>query len=225
MIKHGLLTCFLIAASFHAFSQSGLSNDGRWEIGVDFLPFIGTSYTIKNSILIRQVIGDKSKLRYHIGISFQEIKSRERTLLSDADIVSNKPFQAYFSLGYEKYLQIGRVSIFAGGDMFGTYYRTLTQADLYTSVSGGPPTKYKIDDLEHEYKLGLNLLTGINVRLMSHLYLSTEAFLQTAYRWQKSDYHQYERENLQLTFSGGRIIKRLIVNLQPVSCIYLFYQF
>ena len=224
-VKSTIFLAFFIATSFALFAQTDKPSEGKWELGVDFLPYIDTTYTVRNSILIRLKLGDKAKFRSRVGISFQEIRNRPYTLVPNKDLLSGSPFQGYLSLGIENYLKEGRVSIFIGGDIFGTYYRRLEQSELDTRPLANPPTIYKIKDLYHEYKLGLNILSGVNVRLLPHLYISTEAFLQTAYRWQKEDYRQYEGEDLVLTVSGGRVIKRLIVDLQPISAIHLIYQF
>jgi hypothetical protein len=217
------LSFFLLTVSLSA--QTTFSNDKKWEIGVDFLPLIDTTHSIRNSILIRRITGDASKLRCRIGISFEEIRNRPYTYTINKDLLSGSPFQGYLSLGYERYLNNGKVSVFAGGDAFGTYYRQLEKKEFDTRPNATPPTIYKIKDLYHEYRFGLNLLVGLNVRIIQHLYVSTEAYLQTAYRWQKEDYQQYEGGDLELTVRGGRIIKRLIVDLQPVSAIHLIYQF
>jgi hypothetical protein len=221
------LSFFLLTVSLSA--QTTFSDDKKWEIGVDFLPFIDTTYFVRNSILFRRQINDVSKLRWRLGIAFEDVKNRPFSLIlnnaHNKDLIYAKPFQGYLSVGYERYLNNGRISVFTGGDIFGTYYRDLTGAELDTRPLAMPPTIYKVRDLYQEYKLGLNLLAGVNVRIIQYLYVSTETYLQTAYRWQKGDYRQYEGEDLKLTISGGRIIKRFIVDLQPVSAIHLIYQF
>ena len=236
-----LFAALLVIVNLPLTAQSDLSQDGKWEIGLDFLPLIDSSYTVRNwqiprqvvnprtgthgMILVRRVIGERSKLRGRAGISFQEIRDRPHTHIPNRDVVSDSPFQAYLSLGYEQYLKAGNISVYLGADAFGTYYRYFTKNEKDTRPFANPPTIFEISQLYHEYKAGLNLLTGVNIRIVPHLYLSTEAFLQTAYRWQKSDYRQYEGEELELTVWGGRLIKRWIVDLQPVSAIHLIFQF
>lgn len=116
---------------------------GRWELGVDLLPLIDTSYFLPASVLVRYRLSDKLKLRARPGITFEEGRNRPNSL-PETDLLSGGEFGAYLSAGLEWYVKTGRVSVFFGAELFGSFFRRIERVDTDTRPFANPPTIVRI---------------------------------------------------------------------------------
>ncbi len=226
----------LFAVSF-CFSQSS-QDDGKWEVGLNVLPLFDSSFYVvrssttgfhtvgsfANYLLVRYRIDETIKLRSNIGLTFDEVSSRPDNR-PESSLVFNSDFGAYYSLGIEKYVHVGTLSVYLGGGLSGYYFRSIYKNESDTRPDAIPPTIYKIRDFYSERQYGLDALAGINVKVISRLFLSVESRLLLGFRKSKNDYKQYEGEMFLLTAYGGGTRKRYIANLQPISAVQIIYQF
>jgi len=237
-----LALAFFFAALAYSQSPSKESEEGKWELGFDlYAAFSGkkklNEFSIKELLQSTQVASDlpifrhvfivkrqlspKQKLRARIGFVSEEARNRPN-YLPETDLISGGPLGGYLSFGLERYLRIGRVSAFFGGEAFGYFLRYVDRVDSQ-NVGGPGYTSRTVRDTYTDQQYGLRPLFGINVRLLPHLHLSAESSVRLAYRRQYNYYIEYWDQTLYV--SGGRTIKRFTSSVEPISAIHLIYHF
>ncbi|HZV71697.1 MAG TPA: hypothetical protein VFG10_19235 [Saprospiraceae bacterium] len=218
------LTFFSSAQPESSFSQKKTDSNSKWEIGLDLLPLIDSSLSLQNTILIRKLVNEKSKIRVRLGIYSKQTNNRPNEF-PETDLIFGNIIKGYLSVGYEKYISLGKVSVYFGGEAFGLYDRNIIKRERDTRTSSNPPEIFKTIDFTQKYTTGINGITGLNVQIINNFFISTEAILQVAYKWEKHYFEQFETEQYIRTVWGGRTIKRYIIDVQPISAIHLIYQF
>lgn len=224
-MKH-ILLLFLALFLFSSLSaQNTATDDGeRWELGADFLPLLDTSYSLKTSLLARYRLNDKIKLRSRVGINFEHLRNRP-VRFPETHLLGSDVIRAYLSAGLERYIHNGRVSVYLGAEAFGYYYKDVYTNNHDNSQNATPATIYNITESYTDQRYGTNLLAGFNFRIIRRLSVSVESFLHLAYRHERGFYEQLEGPQLIQVAGGGRIIKRYIADIQPISALHLFYHF
>jgi hypothetical protein len=223
-MKHILLLSLALFL-FHTLSaQNTGADDGKWELGADFLPLLDTSYSIKTSLLVRYRLNDKFKLRSRVGLNFEHTRNRPISY-PETHLLSGDAIKSYLSAGFERYIHNGRVSVYLGAEAFGYYYKDVYKNDTDNSQYATPATVIFITDTYTDQRYGANVLAGFNFRIVKRLSVSVESFLHLAYRRERGYYEQLETPQRIPTFTGGRIIKRYIADIQPISALHLFYHF
>jgi len=217
------IACFAMYWNLQAQQETNFELP-KWQVGLDVLPYFDTSSSIKNSILIRKVINESTSLRSNLGIAFENINNRPNDK-PETSLNQGSELNSYLSVGLEHYLFRKRVSVYFGGEVFGSYYRILKHNEVDTRPDANPPTIFKIDDLYQTFKLGMNGLSGFSLAVAKNFNVNVEAKLILAYQWEQGDYKQYEGPDYTLTVFGGRTIKRTLAKLIPLSGIYLVYDF
>lgn len=226
----------LFAVSF-CFSQSN-RDDGKWEVGLNVLPLFDSSFyvvqsintgyhvteTLSSYILIRRSFSNTLKLRGSLGFRFEDSGNRPVDR-PESSLVANSVLGTSFSLGAEKYIKTGNLSVYLGGGFSGYYLRSIYKNEEDTRPNAIPPTIYKIRDFYSDRQYGAEALAGINARVISNLYLSIESSFLFGFRKAKYDYKQHEGEMLLLTAYGGGTRKRYIADLRPISAVQIIYQF
>jgi hypothetical protein len=234
-IAISLVLSLCIASS--CFCQSDNNDPGKWEIGLNVLPlfdssfyvvesvgtFNGSTGTLASYLLIRRNISNTIKLRCNIGFRFDDTTTRPDH--SDSYFVSKRVFGSSLSLGAEKYVRMGRLSVYFGGAFSGYYLEDIFKREQDTRPNATPPTIYKIREFYSDRQYALEGLAGINLKIISGFYLSFESSFLVGYRKSIGDYKQREGEMLLLTTSGGATRKRYIANFRPISAVQLIYQF
>ncbi|MDX1912466.1 MAG: hypothetical protein SFV22_13310 [Saprospiraceae bacterium] len=224
-MKHILLLFLALFLSSSLSAQNTATDDGgRWELGADFLPLLDTSYSLKTSLLARYRLNDKIKLRSRVGINFEHLRNRP-ILFPETHLLGGDVVRAYLSAGFERYIHNGRVSVYLGAEAFGYYYRDAYTNDTDNSEMANPAIVRYITDTYTDQRYGANILAGFNFRIVKRLSVSVESFLHLAYRRERGYYEQLETHQRIPSFIGGRIIKRYIADIQPISALHLFYHF
>lgn len=203
-----MLACLPLGATAQQFAGA---DEHKWEIGFDVLPFVYTSFHLKESVLFKYRPNDQYKYRLRLGFTVDKIKS-EPPFEPKLDTLRITQPTFYAALGAEKrLLSSRRVYIGFGADAFLFYAFRDGKEILYV---GSPP--YTIKD--KEIRAGGNLLLNCEYLFTDNLSIGVETFWQFAY-------HYVKRSNESIGTRGGILLHRFSSHIQPFSAINLSFKF
>jgi hypothetical protein len=229
----------LLLGCGNAVSQAQTAEQsGKWEIGLNILPLIDSSFYIVRSsttgfhtigafptqLMVRYKLNEKWKLRSNIGFVYSDVESRpdERP---EVFLISQRVLGTAFLLGFEHCVTKGRIGVYFGASIGGYYLKSVYKDEYDNRPYANPPIIYKIRDFYSEAQIGLNGITGVNVKIFQNFYINFESNLILAYRHAKNDFQRFNGEQLVLTVEGGGNKKRYLADLRPLSAIQIIYNF
>jgi hypothetical protein len=219
-----------------SFSQQFADSDGKWEVGLNVLPYIDSSFlllkpswglfqvtgSLSNSVLVRRELSEYVKLRGSAGLAFRNTRTEE-TPYEGGRIISQSIRGGYLALGSEYYVRTGRVSVYFGGAVSGLFLYSRFRAE--DTMSPIPPTIYKLEENRNTAQIGLEGLAGVNVRIFSSFYVSLETTALVALRRLTYDYVQFDGEDAFLSVVGNSVRRTFIAELNSPMSLHLVYKF
>jgi hypothetical protein len=208
---------------------------GRWELGVNVLPLLDTSFyllppsttnrqgrtaSIANAILLRYQVSERFKLRTTAWVKINASEELSGTTHS----LRNNVYGGHISVGGEYYIKTGDFSIYVGSALSSVYISSLSKTETrITEVS--VPVFYDIIDLHRTTLLGIEGILGMNIRIVSNFYVSVETNLLFAHQRVRYDYERLDGEMLTRTEYEGYNRTALFADISPLSAVRVIYNF
>lgn len=203
-----MLACWPVLATAQQFAGA---DEHKWEVGFDVLPFVYTSFHLKESVLFKYRPNDLYKYRLRLGFAVDKVNG-ESPFEPKLDTLRIAQPIFYVALGAERRLHSSRrMYIGCGADAFLFYSFRDGKDILYV---GSPP--YTIKD--KEIRAGGNLLLNCEYLFTDNLSIGVESFWQFAY-------HYLKRSNESIGTRGGTLVYRFSSQIQPFSAINFTFKF
>ncbi len=190
----------------------------HWEIGVDLLPLIDKENAPANSLFARRNYFQKNGLgrawRLRAGV---EVEKRDYIDVGRWKPDTYRTYEPYLSVGHEwQHLDKG-FHWFVGVDGFGSYYRQ--KFKILTS----PADSIREGGFAEEYKFGIAMTLGFQIRLVNNLSISSEANFSGFFRRYHTDSYAIYGEPGHKSGHSYELDKVWGIQLRPLYVINLNY--
>lgn len=212
------LACWPILATAQQFAGA---DEHKWEVGFDVLPFVYTSFHLKESVLFKYRPNDRYKYRLRLGFAVDKVNG-ESPFEPNLDTLGITQPTFYVAMGAERrLLSSRRVYIGCGIDAF-LFYSFRDGKDI--QYVGNPPARRRTIIEDKEIRAGGNLLLNCEYLLTDNLSIGVESFWQFAYHYVKRSEEFFGNQPTSFA-RGGALIYRFSSQIQPFSAINFTFKF